>query len=209
MNNNIGKLILKKNSVLYCKSDFDYEKIIEQQKNKNSFLHYILFHPSQLKYSRKLYKILLKKDIILFCEFEIFTPYNNKFTVITPIKKIIDNDELYEINYIKLKENNYDGIIRPQLGYAKNFEISLFNDETIFDIDKIENIKNWNNLDIIQCCGNYPICFTYIKPIFNLNIKYKKIINLFLNNLKNNIEFKSTSMNFFDLLLIYSEINYQ
>ena len=96
------------------------------------------------------------------------------------MKKIIDNDELSEVYDKKLRENNFDGIIRPQLGCAKNFEISLFNDETIFDIEKIENIKNWNNSDIIQCCGNYSICFTHIKPMFNLNIKYKKIINLFL-----------------------------
>ena len=208
MRESFGELILKKDSILYCKTNDNYEKIIEKQKNINSFLHNLYFHPSQFKCSINLFKITLKKDVSLFCEFKINNQYNYKFTTISLIKYCKNNEKLYNIYDIKLKEKNFDGFISPQYGYSKNFEISLFNDDLIFEIEKLENIENWNNKDILKCCGNFPICFTTIKPIFNLNRCYEKILNSCIDYHKNNSEIKPKSSGFFYLLFIYSEINY-
>jgi len=208
MRESFGELILKKDSILYCKTNDDYEKIIGKQKNINSFLHYLYFHPCQLNDSINLFKITLKKDVSLFCEFIINNNLTNKFTTISLIKHSKNNDELYNIYDIKLKEHNFDGFISPQYGYSKNFEITLFNDGSIFEIEKLENIENWNNKDILKCCGTFPICFTIIKPIFNLNRSYEKNLNFCIDYYKNNNELKPKSNGFFYLLFIYSIINY-
>lgn len=209
MRESFGELILKKDSILYCKSNDDYEIIIEKQKkNINVFLHNLYFHPSQFNGSINLFKITLKKDISLFCEFIINNQNNHKFTIISLIKYCKNCEELYNIYDIKLKEHNFDGFITPQYGYAKNFEISLFNNDSIFKIEKLENIENWNNTDILKYCGNFPICFTYIKPILNLNRYYEKKINSCIDYYKNNNERKPKSNGFFYLLFIYSDIHY-
>lgn len=208
MRESFGELILKKDSILYCKTNDDYEKIIGKQKNINSFLHSLYLHPSQFNDSINLFKITLKKNVSLFCEFIINNNLTNKFTTIALIKYSKNNDELYNIYDIKLKEHHFDGFITPQYGYAKNFEITLFNHDSIFEIEKLENIENWNNKDILKCCGNFPICFTYIKPIFNLNRCYEKKINSCIDYYKNNSEIKPKSNGFFYLLFIYGIINY-
>jgi hypothetical protein len=51
MRESFGELILKKDTILYCKTNDNYEKIIEKQKNINSFLHNLYFHPSQFNCS--------------------------------------------------------------------------------------------------------------------------------------------------------------
>jgi len=208
MRESFGELILKKYSILYYKTNDDYEKIIAKQKNINSFLHNLYFHPSQFNGSINLFKITLKKDISLFCEFKINNQFYHKFTIIPLIKYCKNSEELYNIYDIKLKKYNFDGFITSQYGYAKNFEISLFNNDSIFKIEKLENIENWNNTDILKYWGNFPICFTYIKPILNLNISYQIKINSCIDYYKNNNELKPKSNGFFYLLFIYSDINY-
>ena len=209
MRESFGELILKKDSILYCKSNDDYEIMIEKQKkNINIFLHNLYFHPSQFNGSINLFKITLKKDISLFCEFKINNQNNHKFTIISLIKYCKNCEELYNIYDIKLKEHNFDGFITPQYGYAKNFEISLFNNDSIFKIEKLENIENWNNIDILKYCGNFPVCFTYIKPILNLNRSYQTKINSCIDYYKNNNELKHKSNGFFYLIFIYSDIYY-
>ena len=66
MKKSFGELILKKNSILYHITNDNYDKIIKNQKNINSFLDNIYLHPSQFNGSIKLFKITLKKDIFLF-----------------------------------------------------------------------------------------------------------------------------------------------
>ena len=208
MRKSLGELILKKNSILYYKTNDDYDIIIHKQKNINSFLHNLYFHPSQFNGLINLFKITLKKDISLFCEFKINNQINHKFTIISLIKYCKNFEQLYNIYDIKLKEHNFDGFITPQYGYPKNFEISLFNDISNFKIEKLENIENWNNTDILKYYGNFPICFTYIKPILNLNRSYEKKINSCIDYYKNNNQLKPKSNGFFYLLFIYSDINY-
>jgi len=208
MRESFGELILKKDSILYYKTNDNYEEIIYKQKNINSFLHNLYFHPSQFNGLINLFKITLKKDISLFCEFKINNHINNKFTIISLIKYCKNHKELYNIYDIKLKEHNFDGFITSQYGYSKNFEISLFNDISKFKIEKLENIENFNNRDILKYCGNFPICFTYIKPILNLNRSYETKINSCIDYYKNNNELKQKSNGFFYLLFIYSDIHY-
>jgi calcineurin-like phosphoesterase family protein len=69
-------------------------------------------------------------------------------------------------------------------------------------------IENWNNTDILKYCGNFPICFTYIKPILNLNRSYETKINSCIDYYKNNNKLTPKSNGFFYLLFIYSDINY-
>jgi len=57
-------------------------------------------------------------------------------------------------------------------------------------------------------CGTFPICFTHIKPIFNLNRCYEKKINSCIDYYKSNNKLKPKSNGFFYLLFIYSIINY-
>ena len=205
MRKSFGELILKKDSILYYKTNDDYENFI---KNTNCFLHNLYFHPSQFNGSINLFKIILKKDISLFCEFKINNQNNHKFTIISLIKYCKNFEQLYNIYDIKLKEHNFDGFITSQYGYAKNFEISFFNDDSIFNIEKLENIENWNNTDILKYYGNFPICFTYIKSILNLNRSYETKINSCIDYYKNNNQLKPKSNGFFYLLFIYSDINY-
>ena len=207
MRESFGELILKKDSILYHITNDNYDKIIKNQKNINSFLDNIYLHPSQFNGSIKLFKITLKKDIFLFCDFEV-EYWNNNFRIVDLFKKLPNGNQLFRLLNIKLKQNNFDGFISPQYNNAKNFEITLFNDNDIFDIEKLENIENWNNKDIVNACGNYPFCFTYIKPIFNLNRCYEKIINSCIEYYKSNTELKPKSNGFFYLLFIYSDINY-
>ena len=208
MRESFGELILKKDSILYCKTSSSYNDIIQKKQINEYFLYNLYFHPSKFKFYINLFKIKFKKYVYLFCEFKINNKYNYKFTTISLIKYCKNNEELYNIYDIKLKEHHFDGFISPQYGYAKNFEISLFNENSIFEIEKIENIENWNNKDILEYCGNFPICFTTIKPIFNLNRCYEKILNSCIDYYKNNSEIKPKSSGFFYLLFIYSEINY-
>ena len=205
MRKSFGELILKKDSILYYKTNDDYENFI---KNTNCFLHNLYFHPSQFNGSINLFKITLKKNISLFCEFKINNQNNHKFTIISLIKYCKNHEELYNIYDIKLKEHYFDGFITSQYGFAKNFEISLFNNDSIFNIEKLENIENWNNTDILKYSGNFPICFTYIKPILNLNRSYQTIINSCIDYYKNNNKLKPKSNGFFYLLFIYSDIIY-
>ena len=208
MRKSFGELILKKDSILYCKTSSSYNDIIQKKQINEYFLYNLYFHPSQIRFLENLFKITLKKDISLFCNFEINFWENNNFNIIDLFNKLPNGNQLYKLLNNKLKENNFDGFISPQYGYAKNFEISLFNDDLIFEIEKLENIENWNNKDILKCCGNFPICFTTIKPIFNLNRCYEKILNSCIDYHKNNSEIKPKSSGFFYLLFIYSEINY-
>lgn len=208
MRKTFGELILKKNSILYYKTNDNFDEIIYKQKNINSFLHNLYFHPSQFYGAINLFKITLKKDISLFCEFKNNNHINHKFTITSLIKYSKNYQELYNIYDIKLKEHNFHGFITPQYGFPKNFEISLFNDTSNFSIIKLENIENWNNTDILKYSGNFPICFTYIKPILNLNRSYQKNINSCIDYYKNNNQLKPKSNAFFYLLFIYSDIYY-
>ena len=207
MKDSFGELILKKDSILYCKTSSRYNDII-QKKNDKCFLYDLYFHPSQIRFLENLFKITLKKDIFLFCNFKINFWNDTNFNIVDLFKGYPNGNKLYRLLNIKLKEHNFDGFISPQYGYPKNFEITLFNDDSIFEIEKLENIENWNNKDILKGCGNFPICFTHIKHIFNLNRCYEKNLNFCIDYYKNNNELKPKSNGFFYLLFIYSIINY-
>ena len=124
------------------------------------------FHPSQIRFLENLFKVRLKKDISLFCNFEINYWENNNFNIIDLFKKLPNGNKLYRLLNTKLKKHHFDGFITSQFGYVKNFEITLFNDDSIFEMEKLENIENWDNKDILKSCGTFPICFTHIKPIY-------------------------------------------
>ena len=208
MRESFGELILKKDSILYCKTSSSYNDIIQKKQINEYFLYNLYFHPSQIRFLENLFKVRLKKDISLFCNFEINFWENNNFNIIDLFKKLPNGNKLYRLLNTKLKEHHFDGFITPQFGYAKNFEITLFNDDSIFEMEKLENIENWDNKNILECFGTFPICFTYSKPIFNLNRCYEKKINSCINYYKNNNEIKPKSNGFFYLLFIYSDINY-
>ena len=62
MKDSFGELILKKDSILYCKTSSRYNDII-QKKNDKCFLYDLYFHPSQIRFLENLFRITLKKDI--------------------------------------------------------------------------------------------------------------------------------------------------
>ena len=76
MKQSYGELILKKDMTLYCMNYNNYNKIINEQ-NKNNLLSNIFFHPCQYKFAKYLFRIILKKDVSLFCNFELDNHYIN------------------------------------------------------------------------------------------------------------------------------------
>ena len=207
MKQSFGELILKKYSVLYYNTNNKYDKIMEHIKEYNK-LDNLYFHPLQELYSKYLYKIILKKDVSLFCEFYLKKRKDNIISIFHPILDVKYSNKIYELFHTKLLENNFDGCIKPQFCKNGNPEIYIFNPLLVLDIEKIEYIQTWDKKNIVEFHGNYPICFSTIKPIFNLNKSYK-------NNIKSYIDFIDNTNNklykkdiFFYLLFLYSEINY-
>ena len=176
MQKNFGELILPKDSILYSASKEPYLSIIRN----------ILFHPYEYQISKRLYKITLKKNIRLYCDFEIIESHNYKFIVKSFLKSIITDYEKYKLFLIILKNNNFDGYIQPQYGRYEKLEIFLFDNKEIFDIENEEYIESWKNKNIIEYCGNYPICFIKYKAMMNINKRYEQDMTLYLEYVKNN-----------------------
>lgn len=176
MQKNFGELILPKGSILYSVSKDPYLSIIRN----------ILFHPYEYQISKRLYKITLKKNIRLYCDFEIKESLNYKFIIRSFLKNIIKDYEKYKLFLINLKNDNFHGYIQPQPGKYEKSEIFLFDDKEIFDIENEEYVESWKNENIIEYCGNYPICFVKYKATMNINQRYKQDIKLYLEYVKNN-----------------------
>ena len=206
MKQSYGELILPKDSILYCAS-INTNNIIHNNCNL-SILHNIFFHPCEYQIGHRLYKITLKKDISLFCDFNIELYRNNKFIIRSFFKKIIKDYEIYKIILSKLKKYNYNGYIQPQYGKYEKSEIFLFDDKDFFEIENEEYVQSWKNENIIKYYGNYPICFMKYKAFLILNKKYEEQINLYLEFMKDEIIKINKNNNLFYLLFINSDIKY-
>jgi len=199
-----SELILPKYSILYSSSNNIYD-IIDEGYNLSG-LNNIFFHPCEYQISQKIYKITLKKDISLFFDFEFKYFQKDRFIIRSSLKKIITDYDKYKLILKKLKEYNFDGYIQPQYGKYEKTNIFLFDNKDIFEIENEEYVETWNNVNIIEFCGNYPIFFVKYKPILKLNKSYEETIKLYLKFKKNELINKNN--NLFYLLFLYSDIKY-
>ena len=169
-----GSLIIKKDTILYHATDEEFTNKPEKK------LLYTIFHPSEwFGYdSEYIARIQLKRDIeVLF--------------FITGFRKhyILSNQEEKKSPTFleKLAEENLDGWL-ASIENRSHIEVAIMNDPSIFEVISFEPLrKNWRNgncLGGIPECKNwgtlYPISSRLILVVFQLNKKYRKLIEEYI-----------------------------
>lgn len=203
MKESYGELILTKGSILYCSSCYTYDEIIKKR-NIIPFLYYVFFRPNELDESLNLYKITLKKDISLFFDIEFS---NSTYPLLrSPLKYIINNIDMNEKLSINLKKHNFDGYFGTRFNISDKVQITLFNNENIFNIEN--EYYNTNMVYNNEYNLKYSPCFIENKSIMNINKRYEEDIQKYMNYIKNKKDIHNyININLY-LLIEYSVINY-
>ena len=169
-----GSLIIKKDTILYHATDEEFT--YKSEKN----LLYTIFHPSEwVGYdSEYIVRIRLKSDIkVLF-----FIAGFRKHYILS------NQEEKKSPAFLqKLREENLDGWL-ASIENRSHVEVAIMNDPTIFEVISFEPLrKNWRNgncLGGIPECKNwgtlYPISSRLIPVVFQLNEKYKRLIEEYI-----------------------------
>ena len=169
-----GSLIIKKDTILYHATDEEFSYKPDKK------LLYTIFHPSEwIGYdSEYIARIQLKRDIkILF----FITGFRKHYVLSSQEEK--NSAEFLE----KLAEENLDGWL-ASIENRSHVEVAIMNDPTIFEVISFEPLrKNWRNgncLGGIPECKNwgtlYPISSRLIPVVFQLNEKYRRIIEEYI-----------------------------
>lgn len=174
LKSNYGSLIIKKDTILYHLTDEEFSYKPEKK------LLYTIFHPSEwIGYDNEyVARIQLKRDIeVLF----FITGFRKHYVLSNQAEK--KSPEFLE----KLAKENLDGWL-ASIENRSHVEVAIINDPTIFEPKSFEPLrKNWRNGN---CLGGIPKCkiwgtlypiFSRSLPIiFNLNEKYKAIIEEYI-----------------------------
>jgi hypothetical protein len=164
-----GSLIIKKNTILYHATDEEFSYKPEKK------LLYTTFHPSEwIGYDKEyIVRIQLKRDIeVLF----FITGFRKHYVLSNQAEK-------KSTAFLK----NLDGWL-ASIENRSHVEVAILNDPTIFEVLSFEPLrKNWRNgncLGGIPKCKNwgtlYPISSRTIPIIFQLNEKYKRLIEEYI-----------------------------
>ena len=165
-----GSIIIKKDTILYHLTDEEFSN------NPDKKLLYAIFHPSEwVGYdSEYIVRIRLKRDIeVLF----FITGFRKHYVLSNQEEK--KSPEFLE----KLAKENLNGWL-ASIENRSHVEVAIMNDPTIFEVISFEPLrKNWRNgncLGGIPECKNwgtlYPISSRTIPVVFQLNKKYKSLI---------------------------------
>jgi hypothetical protein len=163
-------LKLKKDTILYHTTDEEFTY------RPNKQILFLTFHPSEWEETNDyVVRIRLKKDVELLYMISEFKKHfifsSNEF----------DNFEK-ELRKLKL-----DGWL-SSIDNKSQIEVAIMNDPEIFEKVSFENLKrdwrNGNNLNGKKSCKNwgklYPISSRTLPVIFFLNIRYKKMIDEYI-----------------------------
>ena len=174
-----GSLIIKKDTILYHATDEEFTNKPEKK------LLYTIFHPSEwVGYdSEYIARIQLKRDIeVLF--------------FITGFRKhyVLSNQEEKKSPAFleKLAEENLDGWL-ASIENRSHIEVAIMNDPSIFEVISFEPLrKNWRNGNCLGGspeCKNwgilYPISSRLIPIVFQLNKKYRRLIEEYIQYVLN------------------------
>jgi len=164
-----GSMIIGKDTILYHATDEEFTYKSEKK------LLYTIFHPSEwVGYdSEYIVRIQLKRDIeVLF----FITGFRKHYILSNQAEK-------------KSKDilKNLDGWL-ASIENRSHVEVAIINDPTIFEVISFEPLrKNWRNgncLGGIPECKNwgnlYPISSRTIPVVFQLNKKYKRLIEEYI-----------------------------
>ena len=165
-----GSIIIKKDTILYHLTDEEFSNKPDKK------ILYTIFHPSEwIGYdSEFVARIQLKREIeVLF----FITGFRKHYVLSNQEEK--KSPEFLE----KLAKENLNGWL-ASIENRSHVEVAIMNDPTIFEVISFEPLrKNWRNgncLGGIPECKNwgtlYPISSRTIPVVFQLNKKYKSLI---------------------------------
>jgi hypothetical protein len=188
LKNLYGEVILQKDSILYHTS----EEIFNNNPEKPML--FCTFHPSEYcGINDYVTYIKLKKNITL-----LFMIENFRKTFIFSSLNIFSNHPNLNLSkkndnnlksYVKeLKKENFNGWF-TSIENKSSIEVALINDNSLFEVIKTEefsrNFRNGNNLNNIITKKNwgkkYPICSIEYPLTFNINNKFKKLLEDYIN----------------------------
>lgn len=214
LKNVYGEVVIKKDSILYHTSDeiFSY-----MSKNKKPML-FCTFHPSEWDgMNDYVTPILIKKDISLFFmidgfrKTQIFSALNS--LVNHPSKNLSkQNDNNLKYFSEELKKEKFDGWF-SSIENKNTVEVALLNNTNNFiGLETIKLRRNWrngNNLNGEISTKNwgkkYPICTRKIPVIFNINDRFKSLIEEYIRFGKMS-DFPNEYI--FQVILTNAKINY-
>lgn len=193
-----GEVILKKGSILYHSSD---NKGAYKEENKPMI--FCAFHPYENGYGGDYVKrIKLIKDVSLFFMIEDIN-HDNYSTLISSLPNLfnhnlaysdfVKNREIEIINCVnELRKERFDGWINPL--YRKiRFEVGLINDNNIYKpigkniiLNNYRKVRYHKNL-LFDLNNKYLICTIENPAILNINQRFKKIIEKYINYGNRNI----------------------
>ena len=174
-----GSVIIKKDTILYNTTDEEFSY------RPNKPMLFTTIHPSEwVGINDYVVKIQLKRDVELlfmisgFKKIFIFSSLNN-------LSK--QSDKKLKCFVEKLKEQNLDGWF-SSIENKSHIEVTIINDSDIFEPVSFEPLhRNWRNGNNLNGKKNYknwgniyPISSRMIPVIFNLNIRYKSMINEYI-----------------------------
>lgn len=204
-----GEMIIKKGTLLYHTSD---EPFIYKSKEENPIL-FCTFHPFEYgMVGDFVYSVLLKKDVsLLFMveEFKKVRIYSALSVFINHPNSNLAKRHTKELIFFseQLKKENFDGWF-SSIENKGTVEVSLINDNSLFEIVKCDIFKNNNkiNNNLGKNWGkNYEISIIHNPVILNINERYKDMIKKYIEYV-----IKSDLINqyIFQIILINAEINY-
>jgi hypothetical protein len=169
-----GSVIIGKDTILYHATDEEFSYKPDKK------LLFTVFHPSEwIGYdSEYIVRIRLKRDIkVLF----FITGFRKHYVLSNQEEK--KSPEFLE----KLEKENLDGWL-ASIENRSHVEVAILNDSSIFEAISFEPLrKNWRNgncLGGIPECKNwgtlYPISSRTIPIVFQLNEKYKQLIEEYI-----------------------------
>ncbi len=181
-----GSIIIKKDTILYHTTDEEFSY------RPNKPMLFTTIHPSEWEgINDYVVKIQLKRDVellFMISEFKknfIFSSLNNLSNNRNYLSK--QSDKKLKCFVEKLREQNLDGWL-SSIENKSQIEVTIINDSDIFEPVSFEPLhRNWRNGNNLNGKKNYknwgniyPISSRMIPVIFNLNMRYKPMINEYI-----------------------------
>jgi hypothetical protein len=188
LKNLYGKVILKKDSILYHTS----EEIFNYKPEKPML--FCTFHPSEYDgINDYITYVRLKKNVILlfmidrFRKTYIFSSLN-AFTNHPNLNLAKKNDNNLKSFVKELKKKKFNGWF-TSIENKSTVEVALINNNSLFEIIKTEELtRNWrngNNLNNVITTKNwgtkYPICSIKYPIVFKINSRFQQFIENYIN----------------------------